>query len=533
MVGGSIYPGESRLSATYPVAARPGTVPLESPVAAAHRLAELERSPTVKPTAAQRHDSLLDLRRSRPNDVPSRWEGGSGAQPPCRPWIEAAGLRAVEELAGVFKQVTASGFRTEKVGEPQRRAEREGQSRIKGGGREWYTHFEQWLWACRVDAIVGGGDVVPVLPAVPAAEAQAELARKLEHAGVTPAAAHQACARLAAACARLSRRVAAAPALVAASVSVARPPAKHEGSTRTNQVKRHSPLVRLVFDGTAVECSVAHLEKLRALHAAAAGGPADRTRKQGGMPFSRPPTEGPAAEQNFAVSAFCVLARTFALQGCEARAGGMQAACGAAAFDALRADFGVTMELFASPLNARYGTFCSAGADVDGAFGSVGSFFTLSFARGAYLAHPPFVPAIVEAMAARMDAQLRAADAAGEALTFVVVVPHWKPTGRTGSSPPGSRPRSNEELHPNRSPHWPERRAWQALRDVSGFHKVVELPQEAHGYFDGSQQTSDTLWRASKHPTSVFFLMSERAAAACPVTIPKERRLREAFGRPV
>ena len=79
----------------------------------------------------------------------------------------------------------------------------------------------------------------------------------------------------------------------------------------------------------------------------------------------------------------------------------------------------------------------------------------------------------------------------------------------------------------------PALRAWQALRDVSGFHKVVELPQEAHGYFYGSQQTSDTLWRASKHPTSVFFLMSERAAAACPVTIPKERRLREAFGRPV
>ena len=37
VVGGSMYPGESRLSATYPVAARPGTVPLESPVAAAHR----------------------------------------------------------------------------------------------------------------------------------------------------------------------------------------------------------------------------------------------------------------------------------------------------------------------------------------------------------------------------------------------------------------------------------------------------------------------------------------------------------------
>ena len=446
--------------------------------------------------SAARHDALLDLRRSAPSDLPQRWEGGrAGAS--CDPSAAATRLKAVVELYAVFKEIASEAL----------------------GGRKCHSHFEQWLWACRVDLIVSGAICAPVLTAVPPAAAQAELARKLERAGVEPAKARDSCARLAAACAR-DEWLADTREKGVVTLETVPPTAR----------SRHSPLVRLVCDGVAVECSEAHLEKLRALHAAAsaAGGARKRKRaKHGGAPAAA------SGGASFEARAFCVLARIHALQGGEARAGGMQAACGAAAFDALRADFGVTMELFASPLNARYGTFCSAGADVDGAFGSVGSFFTLSFVRGAYLAHPPFIPALVEAMAARIDSQLRAADAGGEALTFVVVVPHWKPTGRTGSSPPGSRPRSNEELHPYWSPHWPERRAWQALRDVSGFHKVVELPQEAHGFFEGSQQTSDTLWRASKHPTSVFFLMSERAAAACPVTVPREKRLREAFGRPV
>ena len=139
----------------------------------------------------------------------------------------------------------------------------------------------------------------------------------------------------------------------------------------------------------------------------------------------------------------------------------------------------------------------------DGAFGSVGSFFALTFIRGAYLANPPFVPAIVEAMAARMDSQLRAADAATEMLTFVVVVPHW-----------------------------PDKRAWKALRALPSCRALVQLAQAEHGYFEGAQQYRDALWRPANHDSSLFFLMSGRAHAACPVTAARERRLREAFGRP-
>eukprot|EP00966_Prymnesium_polylepis_P108069 2502730-Prymnesium_polylepis.1 len=48
----------------------------------------------------------------------------------------------------------------------------------------------------------------------------------------------------------------------------------------------------------------------------------------------------------------------------------MQAACPPALFDALRGTLGVTAELFASPLNARFPRFCSAAADVDAPFGA-------------------------------------------------------------------------------------------------------------------------------------------------------------------
>ena len=55
----------------------------------------------------------------------------------------------------------------------------------------------------------------------------------------------------------------------------------------------------------------------------------------------------------------------------------MQAACPRAVFERLEADFGVAMELFASPLNARFRHFGSAAAEVDAPFGSLGSFFAL------------------------------------------------------------------------------------------------------------------------------------------------------------
>lgn len=49
--------------------------------------------------------------------------------------------------------------------------------------------------------------------------------------------------------------------------------------------------------------------------------------------------------------------------------GGFQASMGGDAFDVLLRHLGVRMECFASPLNCRYGTYCSAFEDTDAPFG--------------------------------------------------------------------------------------------------------------------------------------------------------------------
>ena len=45
--------------------------------------------------------------------------------------------------------------------------------------------------------------------------------------------------------------------------------------------------------------------------------------------------------------------------------------------------------------------------------------------HGSYEANPPFVPSIMEASARHIGALLDAAEAAGEALAFTVILPGW------------------------------------------------------------------------------------------------------------
>lgn len=67
-------------------------------------------------------------------------------------------------------------------------------------------------------------------------------------------------------------------------------------------------------------------------------------------------------------------------------------------FDVLASLFGAQMECFASPFNCRYSVFCSSQWDLDGYFGSVGSFFAFRPLNGMYVAHPPPLPTMVECM---------------------------------------------------------------------------------------------------------------------------------------
>ena len=142
-------------------------------------------------------------------------------------------------------------------------------------------------------------------------------------------------------------------------------------------------------------------------------------------------------DAGFRRALFCVLQRYESVGGA-----GLQAAISAPAFAVLRRRFGVSRECFASPFNCRYDSYCSAFPDVDVPFGSLGDFFDC-FAQtpqggkasggdglrvaleGSYEANPPFVPEVIERMARTINVALRAATAAGLALSFVVIVPDW------------------------------------------------------------------------------------------------------------
>ena len=119
----------------------------------------------------------------------------------------------------------------------------------------------------------------------------------------------------------------------------------------------------------------------------------------------------------FHVALFCLLERYRGIKG-----SGFQAAIPGLVFEVLLRDFGATVECFASPLNCRYGRFCSAFPDCDSPFGSLGSFFCFFPREGSFQANPPFVPSLIHAMCCHMCALLSRAEASGDALSFTIIV---------------------------------------------------------------------------------------------------------------
>ena len=69
---------------------------------------------------------------------------------------------------------------------------------------------------------------------------------------------------------------------------------------------------------------------------------------------------------------------------------GTQGALPPAAFKVLQSEWGVNHECFASPLNCTLNSYNSLFPDVDGCFGSLGSFFDFFPEHGAHEANPPF-----------------------------------------------------------------------------------------------------------------------------------------------
>jgi len=233
-----------------------------------------------------------------------------------------------------------------------------------------------------------------------------------------------------------------------------------------------------------VKCAKAHLGKLRALYCRTVRG-------------CEPLTEDVDSDeyQKFACAVFALLMRYESLGGA-----GYQSALAEDAFDVLNEKLGVSCECFASPLNARYGQFCSQfgfdedrAPDVDAFFGSLGSFFSDDFApkRGSFEMNPPFVPETMSRAVEKANDLLDRAANANEALSFVVIVPLWK------------------ECH-----------YWSALLESRHLqHGPDIIDAQSHGFCDGAQHArpSHERHRVSSFDTGVFYLRTSRAECERPV----------------
>jgi len=268
--------------------------------------------------------------------------------------------------------------------------------------------------------------------------------------------------------------------------------------------------VRLRLGQAKVELRAEHFQKLARLwhsHRRAAC-PAAETAKEKNAAETK---DGAFRETDvcgdarFLRAAFACAARVVAAQGGMHRvAGGHHAALHGEVFDVLKyGSLRVEAELFASPLNCRYDVFCSAHADVDAPFGSLGSFFAFAPRDGSFEVNPPFVSALVARVAARLESLLADAEARGAALSFAVITPYW-----------------------------PRRAAWEALAG-SAFRVRPPLVIAArdHGYVDGAQHCRKKRHKPASCDTSVLFLQTSRGRDVYPPTDETVEALKDAFRR--
>ena len=265
----------------------------------------------------------------------------------------------------------------------------------------------------------------------------------------------------------------------------------------------HPARVRLSLGRAKVELRLEHFRKLACLwnSRARAAGVDDETVDENGANVE---TDGNGdARERFLRAAFACAARVVAAQGGMHRvSGGHHAALHGEVFDVLKyGSLRVEAELFASPLNCRYDAFCSAHADVDAPFGSLGSFFAFSPRDGSFEVNPPFESALVARVAARLEMLLVDAEARGAALSFAVITPYW-----------------------------PRRAAWDALRK-SAFRRRAPLVVAArdHGYVDGAQHCKKKTHKPASCDTCVLFLQTSLGRVKYAPSDDTEEALRAAF----
>lgn len=208
----------------------------------------------------------------------------------------------------------------------------------------------------------------------------------------------------------------------------------------------------------------------------------------------------PRAFSQYVVAA---VLRYRSVQGGSNKGGGHQAALSHEVFTVLEKDFGVAMEGFASPFNARFSRYCSAFPDTDAAFGSIGSFFSFYPTEGSIEVNPPFDSDVIQLCALHIEQLLQNPDAG--ALSFVIIVP------------------KNDDVV-----------GWKTL--VTSPYKRAHLlvPERKHAFYVGIQQSKKIrhIYHTARHDTSVFVLQNDKGAEKYPVTMDKLANLQSAFQVP-
>jgi phosphorylated CTD-interacting factor 1 len=245
------------------------------------------------------------------------------------------------------------------------------------------------------------------------------------------------------------------------------------------EVQVDNGIVTLAFGKVAVRINEEHFEKLRRMYE----------------------LHSMISERDFHLATFAMVCRYDAAQGGQFRfAGGHHTALHGEVFDVLRDAFGVSCELFASPLNCRWPTYCSKHWDVDHAFGSLGDYSEFHPSSGAYEVNPPFEEELVLDMAAHLMTCLKRASSDSKPLTFVVITPHW-----------------------------PNRTCWEAMAKSEFCTRVDVVPVREHGYFEGAQHRKKSRYRMSSSDTSLIFLQTKSGANEVKVTDEKLRLILAAF----
>ena len=266
----------------------------------------------------------------------------------------------------------------------------------------------------------------------------------------------------------------------------------HAGDVTVQTIAGGGGQLEVCWGGTSLRLSLAHYGKL--LHMW------QRRRRAHAVGTLQ---EQPQEEQRqFTADLFCLLLRYRTI-----RCSQFHAALPGPVFDWLRDSCGVQLEGMASPLNARFGSFCSAFVDTDAPFGSLGSFFGFRPNEGSFEINPPFVEAMYVAVAEHCAGLLAVADEWGQALSFTIVV------GATKATQQG--------------------RAWELLHSSRYSQGTMVVDAKEHQYCDGAQHTKTdstaTPPLVSVCATGVFFWASKAAAARWPIHTKQMDALRAAF----